>query len=101
MATPRLAPREPAGDAPTRTRDFTLAALTNRPLSIICMASIVTMAPYAVEHLGASEPQAGAVASIFVVGALLTRPLTGRFLDTLGRRRLVVVGIAVQVGTTA
>ncbi len=101
MATPRRPRRRPAGTAPIWTRDFTLATLTNLLLSIIFMASIVTMAPYAVEHLGASEPQAGAVASIFVVGALLTRPLTGRFLDTLGRRRLVVVGIAVQVGTTA
>src|SRR5690625_4717729 len=97
MATPRRSRRRPAGTAPIWTRDFVLATLTNLLLSIIFMASIVTMAPYAVEHLGATEPQAGAVASIFVVGALVFRPLAGRLLDVIGRRRLVVVGIAVQV----
>lgn len=79
------------------TRDFTLAALTNLLLSSIFMGFIVTMAPYAVEHLGANESVAGAVASTFVIGALISRPFAGRFLDVIGRRRIAIVGTAGQV----
>lgn len=89
-------PRRPRGPK-VWTRDFTLATLANLFTSCIFMGFVVTMAPYAVEHLGASEPQAGTAASIFVVGALLSRPFAGRFLDVIGRRRIVVVGTAVQV----
>lgn len=83
--------------APIWTRDFVLATLTNLMASCIFMGFVVTMAPYAVEHLGASEPQAGAAASIFVVGALLSRPFAGRYLEVIGRRRIVLVGTALQV----
>ncbi|MGC0274445.1 MFS transporter [Pseudactinotalea sp. Z1739] len=100
MPTPRT-PRARGGQPPIWTRDFTLATSTNLLLAMVFMASIVTMAPYAVRELGATEPQAGAVASIFVVGALLTRPFAGRYLDVLGRRRIVVVGIGLQVGALA
>lgn len=96
MPTPRTS-RARGGQAPIWTRDFVLATCTNLLLATSFMATIVTMAPYAVHDLGASEPQAGAVASIFVVGALLSRPLAGRYLDVIGRRRIALIGIALQV----
>src|SRR5699024_4359168 len=61
MPTPRT-PAARGGQAPIWTRDFILATVTNLLLATSFMATIVTMAPYAVQEMGASEPQAGAVA---------------------------------------
>ena len=92
--------RTDGGAAPIWTRDFTLATLTTLLMATVFMSSFVTMAPYAIRDLGATEPQAGAVAGIFVVGAVLARPVAGWSLDLIGRKRIVVVGLAVQVVAT-
>lgn len=49
-----------------------------------------TMALYAVKQFGASDTASGLASSSFIIGAVLARILTGKFLDFVGRRRVVL-----------
>lgn len=89
------APASPEGTIWTRT--FLLATVVNFLISLVFFMFMVTMALYAVERFSASESVAGLAASIFIVGGLVVRPFAGRFLDVVGRRRMLLAGIAAFV----
>lgn len=47
---------------------------------------------YAMEHFGASIGLAGLASGLFIVGALFSRIVSGRFIDFVGRRRMFLAG---------
>lgn len=49
-------------------------------------------AVYAMEQFGAGETAAGMTTSAFTIGAVLTRLITGKYMELIGRKRLLVVG---------
>lgn len=52
---------------------------------------LMTMIPiYSMESFGVSQGQAGLVAGIFIIGALVSRPLTGRYMEVIGRRMILL-----------
>lgn len=77
------------------TRTFVLATVVNFLVSLVFFMLMVTMATYAGERFSASDSVAGLAASIFIVGALVVRPFAGRFLDVVGRRRMLLLGLGV------
>lgn len=77
------------------TVQFGLATVVNLLVSLVFFMLMVVMAVYAVDRFGVSEPEAGLAASVFVIGALAVRPFAGRFLDVVGRRRVLVAGLVV------
>lgn len=77
------------------TRTFILATVVNFLVSLVFFMLMVTMATYAAERFSAADSMAGLAASIFIVGALLVRPFAGRFLDVVGRRRMLLLGLGV------
>jgi len=77
------------------TRTFVLATVVNFLVSLVFFMLMVTMATYAVERFSAADGVAGLAASIFIVGALAVRPFAGRFLDVVGRRRMLLLGLGV------
>lgn len=50
----------------------------------------VTLPEYALAHLGGSPNSIGLVTTIFVIAAVLFRPLTGKWLDEINRKKLLV-----------
>ncbi len=45
---------------------------------------LMTMIPiYSMESFNASQGQAGLAAGIFIIGALVSRPLTGRYMEVI------------------
>ncbi len=56
---------------------------------------MVIMALHAKHALGASPSQAGLVAGIFIVAGLFARILSGRIIELVGRKRLLVTGVIV------
>ena len=56
---------------------------------------VMLMLPAYVLELGGSESQIGLVLSVFASTALLSRPLVGRMVDTLGRRTVALAGCVV------
>ncbi|HSO69742.1 MAG TPA: MFS transporter [Arachnia sp.] len=77
------------------TRTFVLATVVNFLVSLVFFMLMVTMATYAGERFSAADSMAGLAASIFIVGALVVRPFAGRFLDVVGRRRMLLIGLGV------
>ncbi|MCC3279398.1 MFS transporter [Arthrobacter sp. zg-Y40] len=79
------------------TKGFVLAIITNLFLSMVFYLLMTSMALYAVEEFAASDSAGGFASGSFVIGALLARVFAGKFLDFVGRRRLLIVSLAVFV----
>ena len=77
------------------TRSFVLAIVTNLFISLVFYLLMTTMALYAVQQFSASDSAAGLASGSFVIGALAARVFAGKFLDFVGRRRMLVVSLAV------
>ena len=79
------------------TKGFVLAIVTNLFLSMVFYLLMTTMALYAVEQFNASDSAGGFASGSFVIGALVARVFAGKFLDFVGRRRLLIISLAVFV----
>jgi MFS family permease len=82
------------------TKDFILTSSVNFFLVLIFYLLMVTIAVYAVDAYDASTSEAGLVTGIFIIGVLAGRLLIGRFLDRIGRKRTMVVGLILFTLTT-
>lgn len=73
------------------TVDFLLATAINLMITTVFFTLVTGMAVYAAGEFGAGETSAGFAASAFVVGALCARVFAGKWVNTLGRKRIMVV----------
>lgn len=53
------------------------------------------MAVYAIKQFEASESVAGLASSIFIIGALVSRALSGKLIDVIGRKKLLYIGLVL------
>lgn len=79
------------------TRDFILAVVTNTFVSLVFYLLMSAMTLYAVEQFAASDTLAGLTSSMFVIGSVAARIFAGKLLDVVGRRRMLLVSLAVYV----
>lgn len=82
-----------AGDEGTPrlfTKDFILATVINLIMTTAFFTLITGMAVYASAEFNAGETASGFAASAFVVGALCARVFAGKYVNTLGRKLLLV-----------
>lgn len=84
---------------PLWTRNFVTIAIVNFIIIMIFYLLIVTIAPYAVKELHASTAQAGLISGIYIVGALIGRLLTGRVIQSVGSKKILLIGLALFVCT--
>jgi len=82
------------------TKSFIVVSAINFFIILIFYLLIVTIAEHAVEEFGASTSTAGLVASIFIIGTLLGRLMTGRIITTLGIIKTFYVGLCFFTITT-
>jgi MFS family permease len=62
---------------------------------------LATMASYAIDDFHASTSVAGLVTGIFLIGAIIGRLLTGRLIEEKGSKRLLLIGITLNLLTSA
>lgn len=55
----------------------------------------VTLPEYAMSHMGGNPNGIGLVTTVFVIAAVIFRPLTGKWLDELDRKRLLVFSVVM------
>lgn len=77
-----------------------VAMLTNFATMTTFYILLTTMALYAVDRFGASDALAGLAAGSFVVASLLARLVTGKFIDFIGRQRLLIIVLSSAVVLT-
>lgn len=81
------------------TRDFTIISVLNFLLVLVFYLLVVVIGLYASRDLNASVSQAGLVVGVFIVGSLVGRLMAGQFLDRLGRKRSMLLGLFLAVLT--
>jgi MFS family permease len=77
------------------TRELILSALANLFLGLVFYLLMTTMALYAVARFGASDTLGGLTSSMFVIGATAARLFAGNLVDLIGRRRALLIFMAV------
>lgn len=83
------------------TKDFITAAVINFFVFLIHFLLLVTIASYAVDKFQASTSEAGLVAGIFIIGALIGRAGTGRIIENIGSKRILIVSTIFFIITSA
>jgi MFS family permease len=75
------------------TKDFVLFAVANFFIGLLFYLLMTVMAVYAVEQFQASQSKAGLASSIFILAAVFSRLFAGKYLEVIGRRRLLLIGL--------
>lgn len=74
------------------TKNFIMTMLAGLFSAMVFYTTLATFAVYAVFRFEAGESVAGFAASIFLLGSVFGRTFSGRYLELVGRRRMVIVG---------
>ncbi|MCK1994793.1 MFS transporter [Peribacillus muralis] len=82
------------------TKDFIIVSSINFFITLIFYLLMVTLAIYAVNELNASTSQAGLISGIFIIGTLIGRLFIGRFIDSIGRKKTLFIGMIFFTLTT-
>nr|WP_295970870.1 MFS transporter [uncultured Bacillus sp.] len=77
------------------TKNFLMVSLSNFLLFVSFYMLMVTMAVYSINRFHASQSEAGLASSIFVLGAVLVRPIAGRIIDTIGKKQMLLIGLSL------
>lgn len=75
------------------TKDFIIITLTSFLVFLTFYLLMTTMTLYAIEQFNASQTTAGLAASIFVIGSLCSRLFAGKYIDVVGRRKLLYASL--------
>ena len=78
---------------PLWTRGFIFAIGANFFLSMVFYLLMTTMAFYAVQQFNTSETIGGLTTGSFIIGGLMGRIVTGKYLDFVGRRRTLLIAL--------
>lgn len=85
---------------PLWTKNFIVISGINFLAILIFYLLMVTIAEFAVNEYGVSTSVAGLVSSIFIIGSLIGRFITGRMIVTTGSKRSFYIGLIVFTLTT-
>lgn len=82
------------------TKDFVTVSVINFLVFLTHFLLIVTIASYAVDRFHASTNIAGLVAGIFIIGALTGRLGTGRIIEDIGSKKVLMVSTVFCIITS-
>ncbi len=79
------------------TPDYLRAFIVMLGISLVFITLMSYMALYAMDRFRVSDAAAGFAASSFVAGGALSRILIGKYLDFIGRKRTLIITLALFV----
>ena len=77
-----------------------MVSITNFIVLLIFYLLMVTTSSFAVKEYHATASQAGLATGIYIVGTLIGRLFTGRFIGTVGVKKIVILGLIAFTCTT-
>ncbi len=83
------------------TKDFIVVSVTNFLILSGIFLLMVIMASYAVDKYRASTGIGGLVSGIFIIGILIGRLGTGRIIEDVGSRKVLITGTLLYIITSA
>lgn len=78
------------------TKDFIIILFSNLLTILSFQMLLPTLPVYIVQHSGNSS-DIGLVIGIFALSALLIRPISGLVSDTIGRKKILVIGVIINI----
>lgn len=82
------------------TKDYILDIVNNLLVAVVFYIFIVYTTTMAIEDFSASVSEAGLAASFFIVGALVLRIFTGRHMDNIGRKKMLIASSVLYAVST-
>lgn len=78
---------------PLWTKDFLIVAFLNFFVAMNFYLLMVIISGFAIETFGSSPGEAGLAVGIFVIGALISRLICGKWIERVGRKRMLYGGL--------
>lgn len=82
------------------TKNFLIDTIASFFVYITFYLMLVITAPYAMKTFHASPSEAGLASSIFIVGSLFARIFIGKYMEYIGRKKTVFIGLIFFLLTT-
>ena len=82
------------------TRSFVIISLVNFLVGMSLLLLMIVVTKVATDRFDASPALAGLSASIFTIGAFVTRPICGKWLHQVGQARMVYTGAILNLALT-
>ncbi len=82
------------------SRGLIIISVSSFFFSISFYLLIVIISAYAMDSFKASSAEAGIASSLFVVGALISRLLFGRFIEKSGQKKMLCTGLTANLAVT-
>jgi len=79
------------------TRDFVIVSFVNFLISLNFFLLMVSIALYAMDNFDSTPSEAGLAASIFVFGSLIARLFSGRWIERIGRKKTLFIGLTLSL----
>lgn len=83
------------------TKDFTLDTVLSLFCSLNYFTLLINMTDYATVSFGATSAEAGLAAGLYVIGGLASRLFLGKYIELVGRRRMLLVSLAFALVMSA
>jgi predicted MFS family arabinose efflux permease len=83
------------------TKDFALITLSNIFIALNLYLLIVSISPYAMAKFHSSPSQAGLATGIFMIGILIARLFTGKWIERIGRAKVLKTGLFLSLITSS
>jgi len=75
------------------TKDLIIMSTSTFFVGLTFYLLITTLTVYAIEEFNASQSIAGLASGIFVIGALVSRLFAGKYIETIGRKKMLYSGL--------
>ena len=72
------------------TKDFVILSAAMFFTALTYYLLMTTIPIYSIEKFDASQGQAGLASGIYIISALLSRPLAGKYMEVIGRRKMLL-----------
>lgn len=82
------------------TRSFVVITLENFLTSTSYFLLMIVVAKFATDEFGVSPALAGLSTGIFVIGAVVARPLCGKWIHRVGQTRMLFAGVVLSLAMT-
>lgn len=82
------------------SKDFLIVSMANFFLYFTFYLLMATISVFAIHQFQASPSEAGLASGIFVIGTLIARIFAGKFVDTVGYKKMLYIGFVFILITT-
>lgn len=82
------------------TKDFLGTCFSSLFLFLTFYTLITTLPVYVIDILKGQPEEMGLVATVFLIASVLCRPFTGKWLDDLGRKKILFISLSLFLAAT-